>query len=239
MVCLLNPGEHVACGMTISFPEKSAARRVCEKNNKMINFLIIGITLGLPAGLMPGPLLALVVSETLQHNIKSGIKVAIAPLLTDLPIILITFFILAKLSDFDNILGLISLAGGIILLFMGWDGLRSKGFKLNTQIDPPASLKKGMLANVFNPHPFLFWLSVGAPIMKKAIEVNLIALAAFLCSFYIMLVGSKILLAVLAGSSKIFLNGRVYIYVLRFLGLVLCSFSLFLFHDGLKLLGLI
>jgi threonine/homoserine/homoserine lactone efflux protein len=40
----------------------------------MLNFLIIGIILGLS----PGPLLALVISETLQHNIRSGIKIAVA-----------------------------------------------------------------------------------------------------------------------------------------------------------------
>ena len=203
----------------------------------MINFLVIGIILGLPAGLTPGPLLALVISETLRHDTKSGIEVALAPLLTDLPIILLTFYILTKLSNFNTVLGVISLTGGFVVLFMGWEGLRSKGIEVNTQIDPPASLTKGMLANVLNPHPFLFWLSVGAPIMNRAIEVSVIALAAFIFGFYVMLVGSKVLLAILVGKSKSFLNGRLYVYTLRFFGMVLCLFSLFLFREGLKLLG--
>jgi len=56
----------------------------------MLNFLTIGTLLGLSAGLAPGPLLTLVISETLQHDIKSGVKVALAPFITDLPIIILT-----------------------------------------------------------------------------------------------------------------------------------------------------
>ncbi|MCD6225405.1 MAG: hypothetical protein J7K32_07820 [Deltaproteobacteria bacterium] len=58
----------------------------------MLTFLTAGTILGLSAGLIPGPLLTLVISETLRHNIKAGIKIAVAPLLTDLPIIGLTFF---------------------------------------------------------------------------------------------------------------------------------------------------
>lgn len=56
----------------------------------MIELLIAGITLGLYSDLSPGPLQILVVSQTLKHDYNEGVKVAFAPLITDLPIILIT-----------------------------------------------------------------------------------------------------------------------------------------------------
>jgi len=74
------------------------------------HYLTIGTILGLSAGLAPGPLLALVISETILHDIRAGIKVALAPLVTDLPIIVLTIFILSRLSGFHGILGVISLA---------------------------------------------------------------------------------------------------------------------------------
>lgn len=205
----------------------------------MLDFMTIGILLGLSAAFVPGPLLALVISETLQHGLKSGVKVALAPIITDLPIIILTFFISAKLSNFHNILGIISLCGGFFLLFMGYESIRSKGVELNTQGDQSKSLTKGIFANALNPHPYLFWFSVGAPTMTKAMKVNMIAPFAFICSFYTLLVGSKILLAILVRKSKSFFEGRVYIYTMRFLGLALCVLALVLFHEGLKLLGLI
>jgi threonine/homoserine/homoserine lactone efflux protein len=205
----------------------------------MLNFLTVGTLLGLSAGFAPGPLLTLVISETLQHDVKSGIKVALAPIITDLPIIVLTLIVLAKLSNFHTILGIISLTGGFFVLFIGWQGLRTKDLAINLNETKPTSLAKGILANALNPHPYLFWFSVGAPTTIKALHQNSLAPAAFIGSFYVCLVGSKLLLAVLAGKSKNFLRGNVYIYTMRCLGLVLCVLAVVLFRDGFKLLGLV
>ncbi|MDA3917771.1 MAG: LysE family transporter [Deltaproteobacteria bacterium] len=91
--------------------------------------------------------MTLVISETLKHDIKSGVKVAIAPIITDLPIIILTLFILAELSNFHNILAIISLAGSLFILFMGYESIRSKGVELNLQEKKAKSLRKGILAN--------------------------------------------------------------------------------------------
>lgn len=203
----------------------------------MVYYLTIGIILGLSAGFTPGPLLTLVVSETLEHGIKAGIKVSIAPIITDLPIIIITIYVFSQLSNFNNILGVVSLVGGCFVLFLAYESLSSKTKEINFEEEIPKSLAKGILANVLSPYPYLFWLSVGAPIMTKAQDLNRLAPLAFVLAFYVFLLGSKILLAILFGKSKSFLSSNVYIYIKRFLGLVLCVLAFGLFVDGLKLLG--
>ena len=205
----------------------------------MVQYLIIGTVLGLSAGFSPGPLLALVISETLQHDIQSGVKVALAPIITDFPIIVLTLFVLSKLAGFHDILGLISLAGGFFLLYMGLDCIRTREVDLDVREVKPKSLTRGILVNTLSPHPYLFWFSVGAPTMSKAMNLNTIAPLAFILSFYFFLVGAKIVLAVLVGRSKSFLKGDNYLYILRFLGLLLCILAVVLFHDGLKLLEII
>jgi threonine/homoserine/homoserine lactone efflux protein len=202
----------------------------------MMHFLAVGTLLGLSAGLAPGPLLTLVIAETLQHDIRSGIKVALAPLITDLPIIILTLFILAKLADFQQILGIISLIGGVVIAHMGYQNLRAKAVSINPQAVKSNSFVKGVLANTLSPHPYLFWLSVGAPTMTKAIHQDLRAALAFILSFYGFLVGSKIVLAVLVGKSKFLLTGQAYLFTMRVLGLALCALAIVLFHDGLGLL---
>ncbi len=204
----------------------------------MIYYLTIGIILGLSAGLAPGPLLALVISETLEHDIKAGIKIALAPVITDLPIILGSFFVFSKLTDFHFILGLISLIGGCFVFYMGYKNLRSKGITLNLEKSKPNSLMKGILANALSPHPYLFWFSVGAPLLTKALGSNKLFPLLFIGAFYTFLVGSKITLAILVGKSKHWLRGDMYLYTMRSLGLVLCAFSILLFIDGLELLGM-
>jgi threonine/homoserine/homoserine lactone efflux protein len=203
----------------------------------MQHFLTIGAALGLSAGLAPGPLLTLVISETLQHGVKSGVKVALAPLITDLPIILLTFFTLVKLSNFHDVLGAFSLFGGLFLLYMGYDTMRPKRFDLNPHAREPRSLAKGVVANALNPHPYLFWFSVGAPTMVKAMNTSCVAPLAFIGGFYTLLLGSKVLLAIVVGKSTSFLEGNVYLYTMRLLGLALCALAFALFRDGFKLLG--
>ena len=60
-----------------------------------INYVIMGLTLGLAAGISPGPLLTLVITRPLQHNKTEGIKIALAPLFTDAPIVIISIFLLS------------------------------------------------------------------------------------------------------------------------------------------------
>jgi len=205
----------------------------------MLHFLTIGTVLGLSAGFAPGPLLTLVITETLQHDIKAGIKVALSPILTDLPIIILTIFVLSKLSNFHGVLGAITILGGCFVLYIGYQCISTQGVELNLDEKKPKSLIKGALTNALSPHPYLFWFSVGAPTMTKAMNLNHIAPAAFILGFYSFLIGSKVFLAILVGKSKTFLSGTTYIYTMRFLGLTLCLLAMFLFYDGLSLLKLL
>ena len=205
----------------------------------MTSYLTIGIILGLSAGFTPGPLMTLVISETVRHGIGAGTRVALAPIITDLPIILLTIFILERLSALHGLLGIVSIAGGFFLLFLGYEAMRAKEVDLTVHRERARSLVKGIAANVLSPYPYLFWISVGAPTMVKAMKLNVIAPAAFVCGFYLALVGSKVLTALLVGRSRSFLSGRIYIYTMRFLGLIMVVFAIILFQDGLELLRLI
>ncbi len=203
----------------------------------MIGFLTTGTILGLSAGFAPGPLLALVIAETLQHNLKAGIKVALAPVLTDLPIILVTLFLLAKLSQFHVVLGCISLLGGGFVLYLGYESIKTKGLNINSDNYKSQSLRKGIIVNALSPHPYLFWLSVGAPTTIRAMDQSMTVMLVFISSFYLFLVGSKIVLAIVVSQSRSFLTGKFYIYTMRCLGMLLCLLACFLFYDGLKLAG--
>jgi len=203
----------------------------------VIEYLSLGILLGLYAGLTPGPLLTLVVSETLQHDFKAGFKVAIAPIVSDAPIILLSLYAIHQLSDFQHILGLISLVGACYLIWVGIDSLRFQGLKLQLETPKSHALRKGVLVNVLSPYPYLFWFSVGAPLLGKAMEKHALAPALFILGFYALLVGLKILLAYLVGKSKALLEGRAYILSVRFLGLVLLVLASTIFAEAINLLG--
>lgn len=205
----------------------------------MLEYLGKGTLLGLAAGFAPGPLLVLVISETLRHSIKDGIKVSAAPLLTDVPILLISLFILAGLSKLDVLLAGISIGGGLFILYLGYGSLKIKGLEIELSRSASGSLRKGVLTNALNPHPYVFYMTVGGPILLRALDQGVVSAAAFFCSFLFFLVGSKVVLALATERSRSFLRGPIYLWIMRGLGMCLILFSLTLLREGLKLLDVI
>lgn len=197
-----------------------------------LSFLISGIIFGLSSGLIPGPLLTLVISETLKHGIREGIKISIVPLLSDLPIVLVTILILTRLSDIRPALGIISILGAIFLVYLAVESLSFKGSDIDAETKPQ-SLKKGLITNLLNPNPYIFWLSIGAPTTVKAMDIGLLSASLFILSFYFSLVGSKIMVAFVTGRSRHFLKSRNFIYTIRVLGLVLLIFAALFLKNGL------
>ena len=202
-----------------------------------ISFLISGIIFGLVAGISPGPLLALVISETLRHGKKEGILIAMAPLVTDLPIVFISVLILAKLSHFHLILGIISIAGALFVGYLAYESITVKPLSLSIKTVRPQSLRKGIITNFLSPHPYLFWIAVGAPMALKAYKTNLLSALFFIGGFYFLLVGSKITTALLIDKSRDILKSRGYLYTIKTLGFLLLFIALFFIRDGLRLMG--
>ncbi len=205
----------------------------------MTAYLLIGTLLGLSAGLSPGPLQTLLVSETLRHDFEAGVRVAFSPIITDLPIIILTVFILGQLSGFKSVLGIISVIGGLVLIYLGYKSFSVKSVELALEKENPKSLTKGIVVNLLNPHPYLFWLTVGAPTITKSMKQGIWVSGAFVLSFYLFLIGSKVFLAFLVGKSKSFLTGKGYLYTLRLLAVLLCVFAAVLIREGLALLQII
>ena len=203
----------------------------------LFSYFSTGALLGLTAGISPGPVLALVISETLRKNRKAGIKVAFSPLITDIPIILISLVVLNGFSHSGTLLGILSLAGGVFILYLGYECIRTKLTTPDMANQGPGSLKKGILANLLNPHPYLFWITVGGPIVFKAYKTGWWAVGMFFLSFYLLLVGSKVIVAILSERSKTLLQNKGYLWVMRILGIILLVFALMFIADGIKSLS--
>ena len=201
----------------------------------MTTALASGVLLGLFCGLAPGPLLALVLAQTLRHGAREGCKIALTPLVTDAPIFALA--LAAKMAQLRLLLGIVSIAGGAFVLYLAWEGFRPERVAAEATAEHPKSWFKGILTNLLNPHPWLFWMTVGAATLAKAMAQSWPAAVAFLCGFYLLLVGSKVVVVLLAARSRDLLAGRPYRVVMRVLAVLLAFFALLLFREGWKQLA--
>lgn len=127
------------------------------------------------------------------------------------------------------LLGIISLSGALVLFYLGYRDLTIAHINLKTDTTPSSSLKKGILTNLMNPHPYVFRFFIGVPFMIKG---NTFERVAFVLSFLSSIVGSKICLALLVEKGKEFIGSRYYLIVIKFLGLILMFFGLLLAKDA-------
>jgi threonine/homoserine/homoserine lactone efflux protein len=202
-------------------------------------FLLSGAVLGLAAGISPGPLLTLVVSETLRQNRKAGMVIAIAPILTDIPIVTASVLVLTKLSGANVVLGTIAMVGALFMGYLAYENITAKGIEISVRQAKEASLRKGIIANVLSPYPYLFWMTVGAPTVLKAFGESFLSAFLFLGGFYLLLIGSKIFVALLVDKSRAFLRGAVYVAAIKALGFILLLLAALFIKDGLQLFGLL
>ena len=192
-----------------------------------------GLLLGAPSGLAPGPMLLLIISETLRHGKRAGVKVACIPLLTDAPIVLASSLLFTQITNMNTLLGVISIIGSIFLLHIGIKSLLAANSEYLDYTPRPLLLREIMIANLTNPNPYLFWFTVGAPIMVRSFQHNLSTGFSFLVSFYLGLVGIKLILAIAAGKSRNFLQGFLYRSIMQLLSLMLICFAIYLMLDGI------
>jgi len=204
-----------------------------------LGFLFSGIIFGLAAGVSPGPLIALVFSETIKYGKKEGFKIAFAPLITDLPIVLFVLLILSRLTKYDLVVGIITLFGAVYLIYLGVENLRVKINKFEVKLEKKGALKRGIIANFLSPHPYLFWLFIGGPMILKSLNIHIFATILFILGFYSLLVGSKIGITLILDKFKSFTKNKYYIYIIRTLGITLILFALIFLKQGIKLIGLL
>lgn len=178
-----------------------------------MDFLALGLGLGLAAGLAPGPLHMLVLTTSMQRGLAAGVRVAIAPLLTDLLIVATGVLAVGALPT--DAVRLLAFGGGLFVIYLAFDALRWKSEDEQTST-AVADLRRGFIANVLNPHPWLFWLGVGGPLLRSAWADSPASAVGFMVVFYALLVGTKVLLAVVASRGNRFVDTawyRLLIYV--------------------------
>ena len=199
----------------------------------MIAAIVAGLVCGLSAGLAPGPLLALVLRQSLSHGRREGLLVALSPLVTDLPIVIVTLFLVGRAMQLDAFFVGVSFVGAAYLLVLAVETARAPLPTAEVAGVAPRSLWAGALANALSPHPYLFWLTVGAPTTVTAYrDGGSIAAAGFIAGFYTLLIGSKAVLALVLGGSRGRVSPRVYRTIMAVLGVALAVFAVVLMMEG-------
>jgi len=152
----------------------------------MIAILLQGIGYGFAAAAQPGPFQTYIVSQSLNRGWRRTLPMALAPLLSDGPIIALSLLVLSQVPDWWQ--RVLHIASGLFLLYLAYSAYLSWRRFDSTQLTStePAShgILKASLMNAVSPGPYLFWSLVTGPILlagwRQAPALGL----GFLIAFY-------------------------------------------------------
>jgi threonine/homoserine/homoserine lactone efflux protein len=116
---------------------------------------------------MPGPFQAYLLSQALKNGWKRTLPAALAPLVTDGPIIALVLLVLTQMPQY--FLDIIRIVGGLFILYL------ARGLFLELRHAAPIaspsdnaarqSFINAAVMNVLNPNPYIFWGVVSGPIL--------------------------------------------------------------------------
>ena len=196
-----------------------------------MEYLGIGLGLGLAAGLAPGPLHVLVLTTSMQRGLGPGLRIAIAPLLTD--VFVVTAGVLAVGVLPDGAVRGLAIGGGLFIIYLGFDALRWRA-KEDPGTSAAVDLRRGFVTNLLNPHPWLFWIGAGGPLLRSAWEVSAATAVGFMVAFYLLLVGTKVLLAVVASRGTRFIEAAWYQWTIRLAAAAFVAMGVWLIVAGAR-----
>ena len=154
---------------------------------------------------------------------KSGIKASLEPIITDGPIIVTALVLMTQFKDITLFIGVLSLIGGLYLLWLAIKMLRIQEINVSKSLGAPKSLATAIKVNLLSPNPYLFWFTVGGTYIALGTEAESIV---FVVVSIGTLVLSKMAVALVASNFRELLDSRVYLWVMRILGMSLALFGL-------------
>lgn len=153
--------------------------------DSLIRYAIQGVGLGFAAAVQPGAFQTYVISQALVNGWRRTLPAALAPLVSDGPIIALMVLVLTRLPR--SVMAWMHLASGLFILYLARGAFVAwRTFRV---AEPAAaaggrSLLKAAAMNMLSPGPYIFWSLVAGPLLVSGWQEAPPTGCAFLGGFY-------------------------------------------------------
>ena len=167
-------------------------------------YLIQGIGYGFAAAVQPGPFQTYLISQSLTKGWKQTLPAALAPLVSDGPIIAICLLVLSQVPIWFQ--SAFYIAGGLFVLYLAHGAYRS--WRNSDSIPPsaksanPQSVLKAAIVIMLNPGPYIYWSLVTGPILLKGWRGTPVNGIGFLAGFYVAMIASLSAIILVFGGAQ-------------------------------------
>jgi threonine/homoserine/homoserine lactone efflux protein len=166
----------------------------------MINYFIFGLSYAFACVVQPGPFQAFLFSQSITNGWRKTIPLVFAPLMSDLPVIILVLLVLTNISH--EALLILQCCGGVFLIYLAFNAYKTwRTFNQNVTpvISPQQNILKAVMINLLNPNPYLGWSLVMGPMLIKGWSEDpangIVLLIGFYSSMVIYSIGMVVIFA--------------------------------------------
>lgn len=201
--------------------------------------------IGFSGAAMPGPVTALVVTETTKRGFIAGPLITLGHVILELVMVAALFFGLRDLLNQNWVAGAIGVVGGLVLLWLGyeivgnaWRGEVSLALAPQTQEVKSARhpIVGGILTTIINPYWFIWWATVGAAYLITFRTFGIPGILAFYFGHTLADWVWNDFVALMVARGRRAMSDRVYRGVLFVCGLFMLAMSFYFLISGINFL---
>lgn len=136
-------------------------------------FLASVIAISLSGVMAPGPVLAVTISKG-RMNGNAGAYIALGHGVIEIPLMTGIYLGFAQLLVLDAVKSIVGLAGGLMLLYMGFTNtVKPQEVEAGNVDTTGSSLIAGIIATGANPYFILWWATIGVALISTATSYGL------------------------------------------------------------------
>jgi threonine/homoserine/homoserine lactone efflux protein len=166
-------------------------------------FLTQGFAMGLYAALQPGPFQTFLFTEALRRGWRKSLPMAFAPMIADVPVVTLILLVLSRMPN--SLLNILRIAGGLFMLYLARGAYRAFTRESHDPAVAEESAVKGLFSAVaidlLSPSVYLFWTTIGAPIVLEGWQISTLHGLAFILGMYLVFIPSLAVLIILFGQT--------------------------------------
>ncbi|MGD2070934.1 MAG: LysE family transporter [Gemmatimonadota bacterium] len=192
----------------------------------MIETIVTAILLGFFAGSVPGPFTTVVASTALERGFKRALKLAFVPVVTEIPALFATVFVLKKLNH--DLLGAVGVLGGIAVAYLGvrfyqrQNGGDAEGLSHEDHAKEDRRTFQALAtAGLLSPAPWIFWLVAAGPLFLRSWHASRTQGVVYVLVLLTMFVGTAAGIAWLASHGRKIMGPEGRARVIRAVGVLL------------------
>ena len=203
----------------------------------LITIFSTSFILALSGALMPGPVLTVTVSESTRRGMVTGPLMIFGHGLLELTLVVALLAGLAPFITRDDVFMVVSLLGGIILLWMACSMIKElptlQLHSAETEEKSRSLVLAGILLSLSNPYWFIWWATIGIGYIMYAAKFGFLGVGAFFLGHILADLAWYSLISFGVAKGKRYFSDTFYRRLIFVCAAFLMFFSCYFFYSGI------